>query len=73
MNWQEQARCAVPNVDPEIFYPEKGANANQAKKICRECPVMVQCLNHAILRDERHGVWGGMSERERRRMKWMAA
>ncbi len=59
--------------DPEIFFPEKGGSSREAKRICSECPVRIECLNYALRRDERYGVWGGMSERERRRLKRMAS
>ena len=65
--WQEQARCREH--DPELFFPEKGGSSREAKRICSECPVRIECLNYALRRDERYGVWGGMSERERRDRK----
>jgi hypothetical protein len=69
--WQERARCR--EYDPEVFFPEKGGSSREAKRICSECPVRIECLNYALRRDERYGVWGGMSERERRRLKRMAS
>jgi WhiB family redox-sensing transcriptional regulator len=69
--WQERARCR--EYDPEVFFPEKGGSSREAKRICAECPVRIECLNYALRRDERYGVWGGMSERERRRLKRMAS
>jgi WhiB family redox-sensing transcriptional regulator len=69
--WQERARCR--DHDPEVFFPEKGGSSREAKRICSECPVRIECLNYALRRDERYGVWGGMSERERRRLKRMAS
>src|SRR2546429_7350062 len=69
--WQERARCREH--DPEVFFPEKGGSSREAKRICSECPVRIECLNYALRRDERYGVWGGMSERERRRLKRMAS
>ena len=64
--WQELARCA--EVDPEIFFPEKGQPTAPAKKVCLSCEVRTECLEDAIAKDERFGVRGGMSERERRRL-----
>lgn len=61
--WQEEALCA--QVDPALFFPEKGGSTRQAKKVCGECPVREQCLAWAIEAGEEHGVWGGLSERER--------
>ena len=71
LTWADQALCA--EVDPEIFFPEKGGSSREAKRICSECSVRIECLNYALRRDERYGVWGGMSERERRRLKRMAS
>jgi len=63
-DWMSAALCA--ETDAETFYPERGQSARAAKKICASCPVKVQCLRYAITHDERFGVWGGLSERERR-------
>ena len=65
--WQEQALCAQP--DPEAFFPEKGGSTREAKRICQACAVRDECLEYALLNDERFGIWGGLSERERRRLK----
>jgi WhiB family redox-sensing transcriptional regulator len=66
--WQDDALCAT--ADPEEWFPEKGGTTRWAKKICWEhCPVRKQCLQLALDNDERFGVWGGLSERERRRLK----
>ena len=65
--WQEQALCA--QTDPEAFFPEKGGSAREAKRICQACAVRDECLEYALLNDERFGIWGGLSERERRRLK----
>ncbi len=58
--------CA--QTDPELFFPEKGGSTRPAKAVCAGCPVRAQCLEHALAHDERYGVWGGTSERERRRL-----
>ncbi len=65
--WQEQALCA--QTDPEAFFPEKGGSTREAKRICVGCDVKGDCLEYALGQDERFGIWGGMSERERRRLK----
>lgn len=65
--WQEQALCA--QTDPEAFFPEKGGSTREAKRICQACPVQDDCLEFALEHDERFGIWGGLSERERRRLK----
>lgn len=62
--WQSYALCA--EVDPELFFPEKGVSAATARKICFACPVRTECLDWAISNGETSGVWGGLSERERR-------
>lgn len=65
--WQEQALCA--QTDPEAFFPEKGGSTREAKRICQACAVRDECLEYALEHDERFGIWGGLSERERRRLK----
>ena len=55
--------------DPELFFPEKGGSVRAAKAMCAGCPVRAECLEYALAHDERYGVWGGTSERERRRLK----
>lgn len=65
--WQEDALCA--QTDPEAFFPEKGGSTRDAKKICESCPVRAQCLEYALMNDERFGIWGGLSERERRKLR----
>jgi len=64
--WTVDALCA--QVDPDLFYPEKGDQAREAKRLCAGCDVRVECLAYALAHGERHGVWGGVAERERRRM-----
>lgn len=68
--WYELAVCA--QTDPEAFFPEKGGSTREAKRVCAGCPVMQECLEYALANDERFGIWGGKSERERRRMKRQA-
>jgi WhiB family transcriptional regulator, redox-sensing transcriptional regulator len=67
LGWQDQALCA--QTDPEAFFPEKGGSTREAKRVCRSCEVRAECLEYALENDERFGIWGGMSERERRRLK----
>jgi len=69
--WQERALCA--ETDPEAFFPEKGGSTREAKKVCLSCDVRVECLEYALTHDERFGIWGGLSERERRRLRRAAA
>jgi len=65
--WQERALCA--QTDPEAFFPEKGGSTREAKKVCARCDVRAECLEYALAHDERFGIWGGLSERERRKLK----
>jgi len=65
--WQDRALCA--QTDPEAFFPEKGGSTREAKRICMGCEVRGECLEYALAKDERFGIWGGLSERERRRLK----
>lgn len=67
LGWQERALCA--QTDPEAFFPEKGGSTREAKKVCASCEVRAQCLEYALENDERFGIWGGLSERERRKLK----
>jgi WhiB family redox-sensing transcriptional regulator len=67
MEWQERALCA--QTDPEAFFPEKGGSTREAKRICSGCEVRAECLEYALENDERFGIWGGMSERERRKQR----
>ena len=65
--WQADALCA--QTDPEAFFPEKGGSTRDAKRICEGCDVRAQCLDYALQNDERFGIWGGLSERERRKLR----
>jgi len=67
LSWQERALCA--QTDPEAFFPEKGGSTREAKKVCVSCEVRAECLEYALANDERFGIWGGLSERERRKLK----
>ena len=70
LGWQADALCA--QTDPEAFFPEKGGSTRDAKKVCAACNVRSQCLEYALANDERFGIWGGLSERERRRLRKQA-
>ncbi|MCU1493511.1 MAG: putative WhiB family transcriptional regulator [Acidimicrobiaceae bacterium] len=65
--WQSRANCM--GVDPELFFPERGSSTREAKEVCRGCVVQQDCLEFAIANGEKFGIWGGMSERERRRVR----
>jgi WhiB family redox-sensing transcriptional regulator len=66
-SWQELANCL--GVDPDLFFPERGASTREAKEVCRGCVVREDCLEFALANGEKFGIWGGMSERERRRIR----
>jgi WhiB family transcriptional regulator, redox-sensing transcriptional regulator len=67
--WRLDALCA--ETDPEAFFPEKGGSTREAKRVCVGCAVRSECLEFALRNDERFGIWGGLSERERRRLRMM--
>jgi len=67
MSWADSGRCA--GFDPELFFPERGQDAGPAKALCRECPVRSQCLSWAIDSGQKYGIWGGMTESQRRRLR----
>jgi WhiB family transcriptional regulator, redox-sensing transcriptional regulator len=75
-SWRLDALCA--ETDPEAFFPEKGGSTREAKRVCTGCDVRAECLEFALANDERFGIWGGLSERERRRLRlqrqdWLSA
>ena len=65
VEWQDLGNCL--GVDPDLFFPERGQSTREAKDVCMGCVVRIQCLDFALANNERHGVWGGLNERERRR------
>lgn len=64
--WMDSALCS--QTDPESFFPDKGGSVREAKAICRACDVRAECLEYALDNEERFGIWGGMSERDRRKL-----
>ncbi|VEI12903.1 Transcription factor WhiB [Trueperella bialowiezensis] len=66
LGWMEHALCA--QTDPDIFYPEKGGSTAPATSICKNCAVRAECLEYAVSNDIRHGIWGGTSDNDRKRM-----
>ena len=66
LSWRQHAACR--GIDPNIFYPVSDDDAEEAKSICAACPVRQACLEYALANRERDGVWGGATERERRRL-----
>ena len=65
--WQAYGNCL--GVDPDLFFPDRGQSTREGKEVCRGCVVRVECLEYALTNGEKHGIWGGASERERRRMR----
>lgn len=61
--WQDRALCAQTGAD--FFFPEPGSSVREAKRICGMCEMRSACLEYALANDERFGVWGGLSEKER--------
>ena len=66
-DWMDDAACLT--AEPEIFFPPKGGSTRDAKRVCSACSVRDACLEYALELDIRHGVFGGLSERERRQAK----
>ncbi len=66
LSWRQRAGCR--GVDPDVFYPSTDEEADAAKAICAQCPVLQPCLEWALANRERDGVWGGATEKERRRI-----
>lgn len=66
ITWRQRGACN--GLDPAVFFPDSEENAEEAKAICDICSVRLSCLEHALAMRERDGVWGGMTERERRRI-----
>jgi len=64
--WMASGSCR--DVDPSLFFPSDGMGVIKAQRVCASCPVAEQCLNYALDQHIDHGVWGGKSERERRRL-----
>ncbi len=65
--WRSDAACL--GSDPDLFYPQRGQDLRAAKALCRGCPVRIECLEVSLAGDERFGIWGGLSERERHRIR----
>ncbi|WP_418960047.1 WhiB family transcriptional regulator [Streptomyces tritici] len=63
MSWREDALCA--QAGPEFFFPAPGSSTREAKLLCSACEGRLACLEYALRNDERFGVWGGLSEKER--------
>jgi len=64
--WMAEGKCR--EVAADTFFPSDGLGVIRAQRICAKCPVAEQCLEYALENHIDHGVWGGRSERERRRI-----
>jgi WhiB family transcriptional regulator, redox-sensing transcriptional regulator len=64
--WMRDAACAA--TDPELFFPDSRSPASEAKEICASCPVRPECLEYSLAAAEEFGVWGGLTEKERRKL-----
>jgi WhiB family redox-sensing transcriptional regulator len=68
--WMDDAACA--GLDPGLFFPELGEEGDsvvQAKAVCETCPVQAECLEFSVVNFEKHGIWGGLTEKQRRRLR----
>lgn len=68
--WMRQAACRESN--PDLFFPHRGENVRAAKAVCAGCPVINECRDYSIVNDERVGIWGGLTERDRRHLRVVA-
>ena len=67
LSWMDQGACR--GYPAEVFFPSQGEDCRHAKAICKGCPVRIACREYGIANGEAFGVWGGLSERERRRIR----
>ncbi len=67
-DWTLSALCAEVG-DTDLWYPERGGSNREAKQVCMACPVRIDCLEYALARSEEWGIWGGLSEGQRRQLK----
>lgn len=65
--WTTHAACR--DADPAWFFPDRGGRVTRAKRICAGCEVRAECLELALAGNERHGIWGGLGEEDRRRLR----
>jgi WhiB family redox-sensing transcriptional regulator len=80
LTYDEESQALCAQSDGDAWFPEQGQDARQAKRVCNgdlrtgaaPCPIRARCLEVALARHERHGIWGGLSEHERRRISGRA-
>lgn len=68
-SWMQRGTCNVESIPNEVFFPSRGEDVRLAQRICARCPVSDACLDFALRSGENHGVWGGISERGRKRIR----
>ena len=66
-SWADMGSCT--SADPDLFFPPSGVDTAYARSICRSCPVRRECLDFALASGQKHGIWGGMTESQRRRLR----
>lgn len=66
-NWQAQGACL--GADPDLFFPERNGDVRPAKAICATCPVKRECLDYALETRQMFGIWGGLSEKQRKALR----
>lgn len=66
-SWRKKANCL--GVDPDLFFPLLGESVKEAKAVCKDCQVREECLEFALNSEEKNGIWGGLSERQRRPLR----
>jgi hypothetical protein len=69
-NWQTEGACH--GKDTNLWFPRRGESINkiaEAKNICHNCPIQQKCLDYALWHHEQHGIWGGLTEFERRKLR----
>lgn len=65
--WYDDALCV--EVGGDFWFAERGESTKEAKQVCKQCPVQPACLEYALRTNQRYGVWGGLSERARGKLK----
>ncbi len=66
-DWMREGKCR--DMDPDVFFPSDGVGVQVAQRVCNDCPAKAPCLEYALALRINEGVWGGTSERERRRLQ----
>lgn len=67
ISWKQRANCL--GVDPDLFFPQRGESTSEAKAVCAQCEVRLDCLEYALGGERTFGIWGGLSVGERKRLR----